>query len=87
MATLYDISRAFTVYHLLQLPLNAVGHKRQTSSHFAEVKGGSSSVQILQSQKGFHVLKCTTMNRFTESDGTFGNSNFACLEGRVISTA
>ena len=39
MATLYDISWAFTVYHLLQLPLNAIGHKRQSSSHFTKEKG------------------------------------------------
>lgn len=81
MATLYDISWAFTVYHLLQLPLNATGHKRQSSSHFIEGKGAMSPVQILQSQKGFHMLKCAITNRFIDSDGTFGNSNSVYLDG------
>lgn len=67
MATLYDISWAFTVYHLLQLPLNAVGHKRQSSSHFTKGKGGRNPIQILQSEKGFHMLKCTIVNRFRMS--------------------
>lgn len=84
MATLYDISWAFTVYHLLQLPLNATGHKRQSSPHFTKGKGGRSPVQILQPQKSFHMLKCTIVDRFIES---FGNSNSACFEGWVISTA
>lgn len=41
-------------------------------------------MQILQSEKGFRMLKCTIMNRFTES---FGNSNSAYFEGWVISAA
>lgn len=86
MATLCDISWAFTVYHLLQLLLNAMGHKRQSSSHFTKGNGTRSPVQILQSQKGFHMLRCTILNRFIDFDGTFGNSNSACFEGWVIST-
>lgn len=43
MTTLYDISWAFTVYHLLQLTLNAMSHKRQSSSHFT--KGEKSYVK------------------------------------------
>lgn len=39
MTTLHDISWAFTVYYLLQFTLNAMGHKRQSSSHLQRGRG------------------------------------------------
>lgn len=87
MATLYDISWSFTVCHCLQLPLNAMGHKRRSSSPFTEKKRQRSPVQFIQLQKGFCMLKCIIVTGFIDSDVTFGSINSAYLEGWVISTA
>lgn len=77
MTTLYDISWAFTVYHLLQLTLNAMCHKREFISFYKGEEGKKSYVKPPVA-KGFHMLKYTIVNRSTE---TFGSSNSACFEG------
>lgn len=56
MATLYGLSQAFTVCHLLQLPLNAMSHKRGSPSRFTDGKRGRSS---LQSHKAANVPSWT----------------------------